>query len=126
MGWHILIVPLIVLVVWILSTIFKAEDPNEVRMRMRPRRPDNPPGGPRRPVPVQVISDEGSRPRSTVDAELQATSTMPPPPPRPVLRTSPPPPRPRRASVPVPVTIIEEPPVMLPVRETPVTLPVRE
>ena len=48
MPWELLIIPLIALVVWILSTIFKGEDPNEVRLRMRRAQT---PAAPSRPLP---------------------------------------------------------------------------
>jgi hypothetical protein len=114
--WEILIIPLLGLVVWILSTIFKGEDPNEVRMRMR--RPD----GTGRPAKRRLPAPEGAviappRRRSSVDDALQ-TAPVPPP-----VRTTQRPPRPRRPAVPVPVQILAEPPVPLPVQQPVVLLP---
>jgi hypothetical protein len=112
--WEILIIPLLGLVVWILSTIFKGEDPNEVRMRTR-RADGNRPGQRRATAPEGAVIVPPRR-RSSVDDALQTTAA--PPPVRVVQRPS----RPRRLAVPVPVQILEEPPVLLPVRELDVTV----
>jgi hypothetical protein len=78
MQWEVLIVPLIALGVWILSTLFKGEEDERVRQR----RPgfDGAPGVPRRPVTdLDRFLEEARRRRETGERPREAAPRPAPP-----------------------------------------------
>lgn len=128
MDWKVLVIGLIPLGVWILSTIFRGLEDAREQEKPQPAPGERPPRTPRRPSSeLDRFLDEARKrrevsPKRTVEPVLEA---LPVPKPSPPPRVEAPPPRPRKPE-PAPPPVVVLPVELPPAPPAPARLPQRD